>query len=219
MKEPILITGCARSGTSLTAGIINICGAFGGEMTGTTRFNPKGQFEHSYIRQNIVKSYLTSINADPLGQYPLPDISKLTPVEDWDKFIINAVFKDVEIDERDWFYKGAKMCLIWKIWNFAFPNAKWIIVRRDKEKIAESCLRTSFMRAFNTKEDWISWVEEHEKRFEEMKRNCKNVIEINAYEATYEINFFREMILSLGLTWREDEVNEFIDQSLWNTQK
>ena len=34
MKDPILITGCARSGTSMIAGVINICGAFGGDMAG-----------------------------------------------------------------------------------------------------------------------------------------------------------------------------------------
>ena len=42
MKNPIIITGCARSGTSLTAGVINICGAGGGEMSGATIYNKKG---------------------------------------------------------------------------------------------------------------------------------------------------------------------------------
>ena len=44
MKEPILITGCARSGTSMVAGIINMSGAFGGVMAGPNKNNQKGNF-------------------------------------------------------------------------------------------------------------------------------------------------------------------------------
>ena len=77
MVEPILITGAARSGTSLTAGIISICGAFGGNTTGSTPYNRNGQFENSHIRNRIVKPYLVRMGVDKLGQYPLPDIKKV----------------------------------------------------------------------------------------------------------------------------------------------
>jgi hypothetical protein len=70
MRPPILITGCARSGTSMTAGIVHICGAFGGRMSGPTPNNRKGMFENEEVRNQIVKPYLSSIGADPLGQKP-----------------------------------------------------------------------------------------------------------------------------------------------------
>ena len=65
---PILITGCPRSGTSLTAGIINKCEAWGGEMVGPTPHNPKGFFENIGLREKLTKPVLSAMGCDPLGQ-------------------------------------------------------------------------------------------------------------------------------------------------------
>ena len=58
---PILITGAARSGTSMTAGNIHKCGAWGGDMAGSTRYNRKGMFENTEIRNTMVKTIMKSI--------------------------------------------------------------------------------------------------------------------------------------------------------------
>jgi hypothetical protein len=44
-----------------------------------------------------------------------------------------------------WMYKDTKMCQMWPVWNFAFPNARWIIVRRRTGDITQSCVKTAFM--------------------------------------------------------------------------
>ena len=147
MKEPILITGCARSGTSMVAGVINLCGAFGGKMSGPNKNNQKGMFENHRIRQNIVKPYLRKLEVDPLGQYPLPNIKGLDIPVNWREDVIKIMI-DQGYKDGEWFYKGAKMCLHWPVWDYAFPNAKWIIVRRRTGDIVRSCLHTSFMSAF-----------------------------------------------------------------------
>ena len=150
MKPPILITGCARSGTSLIAGIINICGAFGGIMSGPNSNNAKGMFENVNIRNGIVKKYYQSIGVDKLGQYPLPDINNLPIPPDWKEKVENVMLNDGYKDGL-WMYKGAKMCQHWPVWNNAFPDAKWVIVRRKTPDIINSCIRTNFMRAFSKK--------------------------------------------------------------------
>ena len=71
VPDPIIITGCARSGTSLIAGTMHLCGAWVGNVTGPTSWNRKGQFENEFIRDRLVKPYLKSINMDPMGQDPL----------------------------------------------------------------------------------------------------------------------------------------------------
>jgi len=143
MPEPILITGCARSGTSLVAGMINKCGAFGGNMSGPNKNNAKGMFENAHIRNLLMKPYLREIGVDPLCQYPLPDINKLTIPSNW-KQEVEKVMTDEGYWHGPWMYKGAKMCLTWKMWHHAFPHAKWIIVRRRTGDIVNSCLRTGF---------------------------------------------------------------------------
>src|SRR3990167_1759798 len=162
--NPIFITGCARSGTSLTAGIIHLCGAFGGKMRRPNINNQKGMFENIAITQDLVKPFLKSIGADKMGQNPLPDPAKVVLkanilAHQWRQNVISILNSEGYIGDRPFFYKGAKMCLMWEIWHAAFPNAQWIIVRRNKEDIIDSCLRTSFMKAYKDRGGWAKWVD------------------------------------------------------------
>jgi hypothetical protein len=230
MRPPILITGAARSGTSMVAGVIDICGAFGGKMSGPNRNNAKGMFENSRIRDTIVKPYLRQIGVDALGQYPLPSISKLSIPLDWQQRIEN-VFREEGYKDGPWFYKGAKICLMWPIWSYAFPNAKWIIVRRRTGDIVNSCMKTSFMRAFSRadvlkrvgakdeREGWVWWVRQHEARFEEMIQEGVNVkIVWPERMVTGDYAQLYETIEWLGLEWKSD-VLSFIDPKLWKARK
>ncbi len=230
LPSPILITGAARSGTSMVAGVINMCGAFGGTMAGKNKNNQKGMFENVRIRNTILKPYLRQIKVDPLGQYPLPDVGNLVIPRDIQQRV-EQVMVDEGYQEGAWMYKGAKMCLSWPIWHYAFPNAKWVIVRRKTEDIVRSCVRTGFMRAFysdvNQKavgvktedEGWQWWVEQHEKRFNEMINeglNCKVVwpdkMVVGDYKQLY------ETLEWLGLEWKT-EVLHFIDPLLFHSRK
>ena len=229
MPDPILITGCARSMTSAIAGTIHICGAFGGNMSGPTVNNRKGMFENARIRNTIVKPYLDKIGADRLGQYPLPNVNNLLIPMDWNRRMIQ-IMKEEGYRDGPWMYKGAKMCLIWPILHFAFPNAKWIIVRRRTADIVKSCLKTNFMRAFRHRqnqiavgakdeaEGWLWWVHQHEKRFVEMMTeglNCKVVWPERMVRGNY--NQMMETIEWLGLEWKS-EVLSFIDPKLCHSR-
>jgi hypothetical protein len=229
MDSPILITGCARSGTSMVAGSINKCGAFGGDMSGPNKYNKKGMFENAVMRNSIMKPYLSSMKCDPKGQYPLPNINKLKPQPMWKKKV-ETIFKKQGYKNGDWMYKGAKICLFWPVWNEAFPDAKWIIVRRKKEDIVNSCLKTSFMNAFsksqnqkavnvkNEKEGWEWWVDQHLKRFDEMKKAGLKIFEIwpeKMVEGDYTELY--EAIKWLDLKWNSD-ILTFVDNKLWHTR-
>lgn len=230
MKPPILITGAARSGTSMVAGVINICGAFGGNMSGPNHNNQKGMFENAKIRNEIVKPYLRSIGVDPLGQYPLPNI-KTIPIPNDLKDRVEGVMKEQGYSTGPWMYKGAKMCLTWPMWHHAFPDAKWIIVRRRTPDIIRSCMKTGFMKAFqisgnqkavgasSAETGWLWWVHQHEDRFYEMITeglNCKVIWPQRMLEGDYSQIY--EMLEWLGLEWKT-EVLEFIDPKLWHTRQ
>lgn len=233
MKEPILITGCARSGTSMVAGVINICGAFGGTMSGPNSNNQKGMFENNRIRQSIVKPYFRQLEVDPLGQYPLPDVDTLPIPRQWRKRV-EMVMHEQGYKDGPWMYKGAKMCLHWPVWDYAFQNAKWIIVRRRTADIVNSCMKTGFMRAFNNtvnqkavgvndeREGWLWWVHQHEQRFIEMIQaglNCKIVWPERMVDGNYQQMF--EALEWLGLDWKShiNEIREFIEPKLWKARQ
>lgn len=216
--RPIFITGCARSGTSLTAGVIERCGAWFGNTTGPTKHNRKGQYENQAIRDGIVKPYLKKLGVDPLGQKPLPDIIDLVSYPKLRQDVLDVLNFQGYID-GPWAYKGAKLCLIWPIWAAAFPNARWVIVRRDSEDIVRSCMRTSFMRAYKHEEGWRNWVKHHEARFSEMLDPVMRV-DVREIWPTHMIrgNFeeAEKVVRGLGLKWDPIGVRKFIAPGLWN---
>ena len=228
-KSPILVTGCARSGTSMIAGVINLCGAFGGDMSGPNRNNRKGMFENHIIREQVVKPYFRKIKVDSLGQYPLPDVQNLEiPTNICQK--VEKIMLDQGYIEGPWMYKGAKMCLTWPVWHYAFPNAKWVIVRRRTGDIIRSCVRTGFMRAFirestykkvgatSEEEGWLWWVHQHEQRFIEMINEGLNVKVIWPQRmVTVDYQQLYETLEWLGLPWKS-EVLSFIDPLLWHSR-
>jgi len=150
----------------------------------------------------------------------------------WRTKIENILFDEKYDGSKVWMYKSSRISQIWPVWNYAFPNARWIIVRRRTGDIIESCLKTKYMNAFenevirktvgadNIRDGWLWWVHEHEKLFIEMIEtglNCKVVWpERMVYGDYYQIN---EMLDWLGLSWNKDIVN-MIDPLLENsTQK
>lgn len=220
MKPPILVTGCARSGTSLMAGILHACGAWGGLMSGPNRNNRKGMFENRRVREGVLKPYLWTLGADPLGQDPLPDPAMVADRADSDGPMFRHAFM-AEICRQDppdgpWFYKGAKLCLIWPVVHNAFPNAQWVIVRRPRDAIVDSCLRTSFMAAFKDRQGWAAWVESHVQRFEAM-RKAVNAVEVWSNEiVSSPLNHAKILVEKLGLTYCHKAVGEFVSKDLYH---
>lgn len=184
-NEKVLITGCARSRTSLVASLFSKLGFWGGETFGPDRNNKAGYFENKLLREKISKPLLDLFGADRLGQSSFPDLSQVQKASKNYIFIselrrswYKCMDKQGWDGSQSWYYKGAKLCLMWPIWNEVFPEAFWVIVRRNPEDIAESCLRTSFMRAYSKKADWLRWVNYHQDRFEAMKEAGLRVFEI-----------------------------------------
>lgn len=230
LPNPILITGAARSGTSLIAGSISLCGAFGGVTIGPNKNNLKGMFENARIREEITKPYLRSLGVDPLGQYPLPDISKLVIPVDWQDRV-ELVIREEGFQGGPWYYKGAKMTLFWPVWHYAFPGAKWVIVRRRSGDIADSCLRTGFMRAFRDRriqravgaaterDGWLWWVRHHIQCFVSMIEeglNCFQIWPERMVDGDY--GQLYQLMDWLGLSWNS-EVLGFIDPKLWKARR
>jgi hypothetical protein len=210
-QSPIIITGCARSGASLIAGVVNLCGGFGGSTA------PKDRFENLKISA-LDSEYLKNLNLDPRGQFPLPITSSLPIPANW-KQSVEGIISEEGHTNGPWFYKSAKTCLMWPIWNYAFPNAKWIVVRRRSADIADSCLKTSFMNAYGTYEEWIKWVNYYDDRFVEMIQAGLNVKQFwpeRMVKGNYEQAY--ELVEWLGLNWKSEGVMSFVEPKLWKSR-
>ena len=226
MNQPILITGIPRSGGSVIGGVINICGAFGGKMTvGNT--DCRGAYENIRIGNTLVKPYLLHQGADGDGQYPLPENTKIPPYwkQEVEQVMISEGYK-----KDNWMYKDSRIALMWRVWHNAFPDAKWIIVRRRTGDVVQSCMKTAFMKAFKDIENlasinrvdeesgWLWWVHEHEKRFAEMiveGVNYRIIWPERMVDGDYRQLY--EMLDWLDLKWKV-EILGFIDSLLWGNR-
>ena len=197
LNSPIFITGIERSGSTIIAKIISSCGAFTGRTTEMS--------ENVHIR-GLLDAYYELIGADKKGQSPLPDTKKLIILTSWAQEIKNILSEDQYIDQT-WMCKSSRLFQTWPVWHYAFPNAKWIIVRRRTGDVIESCLKTGYMTAYKDKEGWLDWIHTQEKVFVEMIEaglNCKQVWPERMATGDYQQIF--ETIDWVGLNWNNDIV-------------
>ena len=197
----ILITGCARSGTSLTS---QICGALGANLGAVS-----GLYENTPIRDEILKPMIKAAGGDPLGQYPLPAIDADPGIEMRGN-VLSRLGRD------GWAYKDAKIALVWRNWVREFPDAKWVIVRRDTEDIAASCVRAAFMRYYASHDEWRAWAQQYINRIEELKAEA-DYIEIWPYKAmSGNLTEFQRMAEHCGIDFDPAIVSESVDPKLWH---
>lgn len=221
MNDPIFITGAPRSGTSLVAGILDVCGAWGGDTVPANDLNPKGYFENRFLRNMVVKNYLKLIKVCQYGQLSVPprDLPPLNKEEAlaWRNMIKKQV-KAQGYKKGKWYFKDPKLCLIWRVFNSSFPSSKWVIVRRREEDIVRSIMKTDFMIAYDTEEQWHALVKEYVDRLEDMKNapelNCFEIWPDEIVKGSHEQ--FKPLIEWAGLPWREKQVKEFILPEAWH---
>lgn len=211
INSPTLITGIERSGSSLVARIINICGGFSGNTTGMLENKAIGIFVDKYYR---------FFGADIRGQFPLPDIENLYIPQEWQENI-TELFKKEGHTGQPVFYKSARIGQVWPIWSFAFPTAKWIIVRRRTGDIIQSCMKTAYMNAFEKEQTckqvgadtpakgWLWWVHEHEKRLMQLiQSGVQHRIIWPDRMVDGDYTQIQEMVEWLGLEWNNKVFKE-----------
>ena len=193
---PIFVTGAERSGSSIIARIFSICGAWTGGCDNMMR---------NKQLKKLVDDYYTVIEKDVKGQNPLPDTQKLFIPTEWR----DGVERIKNNEYKVWLYKDSRLCQTWPIWHHAFPEARWIIVRRRTGDIITSCMKTYFMNEYDDEEGWKAWVKYHEQRFVEMIDagvNCKVIWPERMVQGDYRQIY--EMLEWCGLRWRSEIVKQ-----------
>lgn len=219
---PVFVTGIERSGSSLIARIIALCGAFSGKTT--------GMCENVAIKE-LMDQYYRSIKADVRGQYPLPTSTQLPIPHNWKDLVEGRLRTEGYTGNPIWMYKGSRLGQTWPVWNYAYPDAKWIIVRRRTGDVIESCLKTGFMNAFgdktiqqlvgvdNERDGWLWWVHQHEKLFTDMIETGLNV-KVIWPERMLDGNFqqIHEMLNWIDLPWNTGIIS-LLESTLIKSQK
>lgn len=126
-SPPLLITGCPRSGTSLTARTFAACGAWTGKTT--------GQCENAQIRQSVLKPMLKEGGMDRIALRSFADVEG-DPKRVRDR--VEEIVREQGYRGGPWLYKDVKLVFCWRTWAEAFPEATWVTVWRPPKTILES---------------------------------------------------------------------------------
>lgn len=212
-NKPILITGADRSGSTLVTRVLELCGAFSGV---TTKMR-----ENKAIRK-LTASYINLHSAE----HEFLSFENISLPRNWETKVMDIFIEEGLKSNQNFFYKDSAIAQTWPVWNNAFPNAKWIIVRRRTGDIIHSCMETSYMLRFKNKknqraigvasekEGWLWWVHQYEDQFVQMLQanlNCKVVWPERMRDGNYKQ--MKELVAWAELTWNE-EVQKTIDPLL-----
>jgi hypothetical protein len=219
---PVIVTGVPRSRTSLVAGILHRNGLWMGEICGAVKANPRGMFENTALRNYSLKPFLCKLGYDPMGQSPLPNytIPPLLGVDYLDfvkkhKKVLSIQAEFYKFDwDAPWGWKEPKTCLLWECYYDMYPAAKWVIVRRKKEAVVDSVLRTSFMKAFSNKERWSEWHDAYVAKLKQMKDvvDYKEIWTDPLVEKSFDR--IREITEWVGLKWDVAKTASFVDPGI-----
>lgn len=217
-RDPIIITGLPRSGTSLTAGIMHLCGAWVGYQKPRTQYNPKGDFENTEIQRKIIRPFLESIDCCPMGLTKLPEVGHDRGALSGElrSGVFSALHEQGYYNEP-WILKECKIALFPHVWRDAFPNAKWVIVKRRDTAVLSSCFRAHPMmdRMGDDIDRWVDWLKTYKTHVESIDW-ADMVITPNS-DIMSNPRIMREKMEELGLNkWPAEEIKQFIDKGIWN---
>jgi hypothetical protein len=223
--RPVFVTGRPRSGTSLSAGLLDTLGVWTGRTIPGGPANPKGFFENEAIRETLIKPVLKQGRYDPLGVRIIPP-ETYAPVirsargENLVELLHRMITAQGYSEDRPWLYKDAKLALVWRSFSRAFPDASWIIVRRDTESFVSSCLRTSFMRQLS--EDpafWKAYAESMDQRLAALATNVSHCFELSANRLVEgDFTELEPICRHVGLTYNQDALVDFVEPKFWRAK-
>ncbi len=216
--RPILVTGLPRSGTSLIAGLLGQCGVWLGRTVPGGPPNPRGFFEHIALREGVVKGILRALNCDPLGVARLPPQEGLLPVDNLREMVHQLLRREGYDGSRPWLFKDAKLTLLWPQWVAAFPQARWVIVRRDTEAVIDSCLRTHFMAWHGLdRSQWRAWAESYQTRLQRLTASVPWWREIHPHRLVHgDWRPFLSLAHALGLQASPTQLQDFLLPESWH---
>lgn len=202
----VIVTGMPRSRTSMITQMLELSGLFLGNVIQETKANPQKQLENTTIIRDVQKKHLKKYKFDPKGQNPLPPLKWHEPDPTRRDMVLN-IMKKQGLTNQIWGFKDAKACLDWRTWDDAFPEAFWIVTKRNISDVVKSCLNTSFMSKYKNEKGWQYWVTEYQKRIEDMLANLNNIQVLDTDDIlNFKFDALEHTIKKIGLTWDYDKI-------------
>ena len=200
MREPIIVLGTPRSGSSMTAGIFTEHGVWAGTCRGATKHNAKGHFENVVIKRTIIQTQGAIVTEGRLAQQ-LPGF----------KTAVLTAIADDGYTGGDWLWKGS--ALYWPAFYEFHP--KWVTCKRPNEQIFASCRSSRIFGRYLSDERLMEIIKLHRTQMDYLK-SVVEVFEVDTYEVAQGNYDSIELALAgCGVEPKYELIDSFVDGSLW----
>lgn len=208
--DPILVAAPPRSGTSMIAGLLHYHGVQVGEYK-VNKDNPKGGFENLHIKDVMKKSLKDNgYNLNPIRKEPT--IFKHDP--DFRK----KVLQGIPDSRKTWLCKEFRILMTWPLWFEHFPNAMYVLNRRNFDDNLKSMLKHHVIKTRGSEEDlkrWINWARGVQ---EAIAEECPHVWAYVDEIWKGNVNEAKKVVESCGLNFNEQVARNWIEKGLWHNR-
>jgi hypothetical protein len=152
----ICIVGTPRSGTSLTARILNLAGVYLGpedEMLPAGSWNPSGFWENRRIVA-LNRRLLKSLDREGPALPTLPPGWATSAALDAERSEAEALLNETFAGHRVWGWKDAGGTMVLPFWQHLLPDMRYVICLRNPVDIAASAARIERLTASQALAAW-----------------------------------------------------------------
>lgn len=209
----IVVVGSPRSGTTMTAGLLRSAGAwFGSAATAPGMSN-------LILQERLFRPFVQMCAVDPDDPAALP-VDPLKAPRMSMSFMIERELKWQGWSGSSQHVVGIKdsqaVGLVPSILA-EFPRAQIVVVRRDVEGIAKSCMHTDWMKPHRSFTEWTEWAGAWERTLSVVHNLCGQRA-INFWPSTCVRGDFtaaRQMCDWCGLGWDERTALNYVNPRSW----
>jgi hypothetical protein len=202
----------------MTAGILHQHGVMVGKHLAKTKFNPKGHFENSEMKQYLERLMVNSgVPLNPVnGPIPCPDV----PGD-----FAESLRKCVGVKTGLWLLKEHKLLWFWPRLREVFPDSIWILTHRPKQDVVRSMIQhpaissriKSAIQCGQTMEGGASrYWSECIKRQREIAKHDRHVWIDTDKIARGNMNESRQLVEACGLEFDAGKVRAFVNREYWH---
>lgn len=218
MKDrPIFVTGMPRSGLSLVAGFLSACGAWTPPETPRRR-------AHRYLNHEILirvsRPIFRGLKASASGFGTIPETVRFEAIAGEVAPTIRRevlrILGEQGYEGGPWIYRSADACVAWPLWDMAFPEALWVLVRRPVPAIVFSCRSTGYARGPKDDVWWERWARAYIVKFGEMGVGGPSIFDVRPHLwFTGSLIEPTRLLDAVGLTADDDRIRDALSPALW----
>ena len=162
----------------MTARCVSALGFFGGRTKPGDAFNATGYYENTAV-EDLIVSYLRHADACNLGRRFQP-FGLDAPFPGFACRVLDRLYDQGYDGARPFFYKDTKTPLVWPLWDRSFPQARWVLVERNRRDTLASIRRAPFMTHYETERQWAAYLDRYDRLLTHIRSEVASCHTVNA---------------------------------------